>query len=164
MAVVLIVAMIALGLVIAGKKFNIGPFAPTATPTPAPTPRGPTPTPDLSQAVILIDYGRFTLPVEAIHVDAPSGALILYVDTGAVDYGVALESVDDEAHQVAGPGDEWVYYYDTLPDGTLYFGIRCRVSDLDLPVRERRCQTSQFQLGQVHMDFLYENGFVSSRE
>ena len=46
--VVIIVAMIALGLMIAGKKFDVGPFVPTATPTATstlvPTP-GPTSTP-----------------------------------------------------------------------------------------------------------------------
>ena len=102
------------------------------------------------------------MPILEIHVDSPAGALIIFVDTRTTRYDEAVEVLDDLARQQVEPGDQWIYYFDTLSDGTLYFTIRCSVDSFNLPVRERICQTSQFQPGQVPASYLYDHGFVSA--
>ena len=119
-------------------------------------------------AVTIIDFGRMTAPIPAIHVDEPAGAVIIYLDTEIVNtqdaYVEAIGSLDKTVRTLAGARDEWVYYFDTTSDGALFFAIRCQVDDLDLPVGERRCQTSSFPPGRVPIQFLYDNGFLSTQD
>lgn len=125
---------------------------PTATPTAAPR---PTPGPSIT----LLDYGRFTAPVPGLRIEEPAGAIIVYVE--GTDYITVVETLDPVAELVIEAGDPWIYYFDTLSNGTLYFIIRCNPADLHLPAGERRCQTSQVNPGQVQVSYLYDNGFVS---
>ena len=125
---------------------------PTATPT-----AGPRPTP--SPSITLIDYGRLTNPIPGLRIEEPAGAIIIYVV--GTDYITVVETLDPVATLVIETGDPWIYYFDTLSNGTLYFIIRCNPTDLHLPAGERRCQTSQPNPGQVPVSYLYDNGFES---
>ena len=125
---------------------------PTATPTAAPRP-----TPD--PYITLLDYGRLTAPVPGLRIEEPAGAIIMYAE--GTDYVTVVETLDPVAQLVIEAGDPWIYYFDTLSNGTLYFIIRCNPADLHLPAGERRCQTAQPNPGQVPTSYLYDNGFVS---
>lgn len=152
-----------LGLLIAGQKFNVGPLAPEATATPTAT---PVPTPLPRSRVTVLDYGRFTTPVEVFHIDEPAGVLILYIDTSGMtassEYLEAMASLDEVAALVVEPGDVWAYYFDTLSDGSLYVIFRCPVDDIGLPAAERGWQSAMVSSG-VSAGVLYDLGFVSSR-
>ena len=152
-----LVGLAMLGLV-AAHKFDLGPFAPEATPTPE-TSRRQTPTP--SASVTLIDFGRLTVPVPGLRIEEPAGALIIYVTS--TDYFAAITELDLVARTIIESGDAWIYYFDTQRDGTIWLIIRCDPADMDLPARERSCQTAQMQPGQVPIRYLYEHGFVSSQ-
>jgi hypothetical protein len=154
---VFLIGLVALGIVTA-NKYDLGPFAQDATPTPEVT---SVPTPGTS--VILIDYGRLTVPVPGLRIEEPAGALIIYVKDA--DYETAIGALDPVALLVIEPGDAWVYYFDTLSNATIWFIIRCNPADMNLPAGERRCQTSQMNPGaSVSVSYLYEHGFVSAQD
>ena len=154
-----LVGVLALSLA-AAHKYHLGPFAPTPAPTatPGPTPL-PAPTPTPGPSVTLIDYGRLTAPIPGLRIEESAGALIIYIV--GTDYVTAIESLDPVAELVIEAGDPWIYYFDTLSNGTLYFIIRCNPADISLPAAERRCQTAQPNPGQVLTSYLYDNGFES---
>ena len=127
--------------------------------TPIPTAAPPTPITTPEPVVELLDYGRLIRPIPEIRIDEPAGALIIYVEN--MTYQNAIEQLDEVARRVVLPGDEWVYYFDTLSGGTLYVIFRCVADQLYLPIIERRCQSSMFNPGELPVSFLYDNGFVS---
>ena len=152
-------ALAVLGLTLAGinsGKITLPNFLVKDTPTSIPTPVA---TPQPEPVVELLDYGRLIRPIPEIRIDEPAGALIIYVEN--MTYQNAIEQLDEVARRVVLPGDEWVYYFDTLSGGTLYVIFRCVADQLYLPIIERRCQSSMFNPGEVPISFLYDNGFVS---
>lgn len=142
-AVVLIVALLGMGVWIVYSEFLVKP-----------------------ELVRVIDYGRFPDPVPALRVEEPSGAVVMYlipdemVSSAAVSQ--AVESLDDTVALVVRRGDVWIYYYDTLADGSVWWGLRCDVTTLDRPALERRCQTTQFPRPVPIAEF-YALGFRSER-
>ena len=161
---IFVVGLAVLGIA-AAVKYDLGPFAPVSTPTPTITRHSiATPTP-LASIVRLLDYGRFTRPIPELHIEEPAGALIIYVEQGAgvANYVAAIEALDPVVALVVSPGDRWIYYFDTLSNGTLFVIFRCVTNQFYLPAGERSCESSVVQPGRVLISFLYDNGFESSQ-
>jgi len=113
--------------------------------------------------VRVIDRGRLTRPVPDFHIEEPAAALVVFIEATS-DPRNAIESLDEEVSPLIEPGDIWVYYFDTLSDGTIWAILRCAVEDMDVPIADRLCQSSLFTSGNPPIEYLYEAGFVSANE
>mgnify|MGYP001614383362 FL=1 len=104
---------------------------PIASPTPTSAP-APSITPTIDPQTLradIISTGRFVAVYETWNILGPGAALVIYLQP-TTNIGPQIEALDPIVSQLIEPGDEYIYYIDTLRNGSLYSLLRCEVQSV----------------------------------